>query len=147
MFPYTVKYTESESDIKNNGSLYKIHQKCQNTFDIGKFWENQESILFKIFDFKMISVLWRFLLLAFGGPKILVYIYIYLHIYYRWNVMSITNMLVDHEHACRIWPFVCLRATRAMQAIEHVYRGVPFANSGGGSLARCWSLPKKNLVG
>ena len=25
MFPYTVKYTESESDIQNNNLLYKIH--------------------------------------------------------------------------------------------------------------------------
>ena len=34
MFPYTEKYTESESDIQNNDSLYKIHPKCKNTFNI-----------------------------------------------------------------------------------------------------------------
>ena len=40
MFPYRVKYTESESDIQNNNSLYKIHQQYQNTFDIlEKQWE------------------------------------------------------------------------------------------------------------
>ena len=33
MFPYTEKYTESESDIQNNDLLYKIDQQCQNTFD------------------------------------------------------------------------------------------------------------------
>ena len=30
MFPYTVKYTESEYDIQNND---KTPQECQNTFD------------------------------------------------------------------------------------------------------------------
>ena len=41
MFPYRVKYNESEYDIQNNDLLYKIDQKCQNTFDclenVGKF--------------------------------------------------------------------------------------------------------------
>ena len=82
MFPYTEKYTESESDIQNNDLLYKINKKCQNTFNfsenVGKHRENQKSVFFKKFDFKMISVLWRFLWPAFGGHKILVYIYIYI---------------------------------------------------------------------
>ena len=34
MFPYTVKYTEPESDIQNNNLLYKLHQQCQNAFEI-----------------------------------------------------------------------------------------------------------------
>ena len=34
MFPYRVKYTESEYDIQNNDLLYKIDQTCQDTFDI-----------------------------------------------------------------------------------------------------------------
>ena len=34
MFPYRVKYHESEYDIKNNDLLYKIDQKCQNTFEL-----------------------------------------------------------------------------------------------------------------
>ena len=33
MFPYRVKYTESEYDIQNNDLLYKIDQTCQNTFE------------------------------------------------------------------------------------------------------------------
>ena len=33
MFPYTVKYTESEYDFQNNNLLYKIHQQYQNTFE------------------------------------------------------------------------------------------------------------------
>ena len=45
MFPYRDKYTESEYDIQNNNLLYKIHQKCQNTFDfseyVGNLRENQ----------------------------------------------------------------------------------------------------------
>ena len=36
MFPYTVNYTESESDIQNNNLLYKMDQACQNTFEILK---------------------------------------------------------------------------------------------------------------
>ena len=32
MFPYTEKYTESESDIQNSDLLYKIYQQCQITF-------------------------------------------------------------------------------------------------------------------
>ena len=76
MFPYRVKYTESESDIQNNDLLYKIHQNSKNTFDfLEKNRIFQKSIFFKHFDFKMISVLWRSLWPAFGGPKILVYIY------------------------------------------------------------------------
>ena len=34
MFPYTEKYTESKSDIKNNNLFYKIGPKCQNDFDL-----------------------------------------------------------------------------------------------------------------
>ena len=33
MFPYTVKYTESEYDIPNNNLLYKIHQQHQHIFE------------------------------------------------------------------------------------------------------------------
>ena len=37
--------------------------------------------IFQKTDFKMISVLWRFVWPAFCGPKILVYIYIYIYIF------------------------------------------------------------------
>ena len=50
MFPYRVKYTESEYDIQNNDLLYKIDQQCQNTFE---HWENSKksnnSILYCVF--------------------------------------------------------------------------------------------------
>ena len=36
MSPYRVKYKESEYDIQHINLLYKIHQQCQNTFDILK---------------------------------------------------------------------------------------------------------------
>ena len=36
MFPYTVKYTDSEYDIQNNDLLCKIDQQCQNTFELLK---------------------------------------------------------------------------------------------------------------
>ena len=46
MFPYTEKYTESESDIQNNDLLYKTHQKHQNTFQI---LENSKNKIFQNF--------------------------------------------------------------------------------------------------
>ena len=36
MFPYRVKYTESEYDIQNNDLLYKIEQQFQNTYEVLK---------------------------------------------------------------------------------------------------------------
>ena len=49
MFPYTVKYTESESDIQNINVLYKIHQQYQNTFDTfvqkGKILQKNKLVL------------------------------------------------------------------------------------------------------
>ena len=44
MFPYTVEYTESESDIQNNDLLYKIYQKCQNTFEMLEIVGNSKNI-------------------------------------------------------------------------------------------------------
>ena len=46
MFPYRVKYTESESDIQNNDLLYKIDQQCQNTFEILKNGKKNEKTQF-----------------------------------------------------------------------------------------------------
>ena len=42
MFPYTVKYNESESDIQNKKLLYTIHHKCQNTFERSEHFEKQQ---------------------------------------------------------------------------------------------------------
>ena len=85
MFPYTEKYTESESDIQNNDLLYKIDQNCQNTFDflenVGKLLINSKNqcfccILYKLhnsyfvfFVFFVFVVIWGFL-------------YFYIYIYY-----------------------------------------------------------------
>ena len=46
MFPYTVKYTESESDLKNNNLLYQTHQTHQNTFDCLETLGNIELCVF-----------------------------------------------------------------------------------------------------
>ena len=49
MFPYRVKYPESEYDIQNNDLLYRIHQQCQTTFgfleNVGKFRKTQKQLL------------------------------------------------------------------------------------------------------
>ena len=39
MFPYRVKYNESESDIQNNDLLYKIDHQYQNTFEMLDIFE------------------------------------------------------------------------------------------------------------
>ena len=44
MFPYTEKYTESGSDIQNNDSLYKTHQKYQNTLIFCKIMKKNENM-------------------------------------------------------------------------------------------------------
>ena len=44
MFPYTIKYTDSESDIQNINLLYKIDQTCRNTFELLDFLETSEKI-------------------------------------------------------------------------------------------------------
>ena len=121
MFPYTVKYTESESDIQNINLLYKRRQTGQNTFlNNTQFRENQKYIFFKKFDFKMISVLWRFSWPAFGGPKILIYIYIYIYIhiythlyiyvYFSKKAINIRNNNKLVLHRLRIQAFVFLVA-------------------------------------
>ena len=56
MFPYRIKYTESEYDIQNNDLLYKIHQQCQNTFDIlDNFEQIQTNPFFVIYIISIIS--------------------------------------------------------------------------------------------
>ena len=42
MFLYTVKYNESECQIKNNEALYKIYQQHQNTFENIVYFEINE---------------------------------------------------------------------------------------------------------
>ena len=44
MFPYTVKYTESDSDIQNNNRLYKIHPTSKILSTRWKRLENVEHI-------------------------------------------------------------------------------------------------------
>ena len=44
MFPYRVKYTESESHIKNTNLLYKVDQKWQHTFEMLEHFENSKKL-------------------------------------------------------------------------------------------------------
>ena len=43
MFPYRIKYTESEYDIQKNDLLYKIDHKGQNTFESLEQFENSKT--------------------------------------------------------------------------------------------------------
>ena len=53
MFPYRVRYTESEDDIQNNNLLYKIDQQCQIAFEFlltfGKFRKKQKQVSILLF--------------------------------------------------------------------------------------------------
>ena len=49
MFPYTVRYNESESDIQNNNLLYKIEQQCQSIFEIWENWTIEKSKMSKFY--------------------------------------------------------------------------------------------------
>ena len=51
MFPYTEKYTESESDIQNKDSLYKTDQTCQNTFENLETFEKSPKTLFNFINY------------------------------------------------------------------------------------------------
>ena len=87
MFPYRVKYTESESDIQNNDLLYKINPKYQNTFDllenVGKFEKEQKKhvlfcSMYKLHNSYFVSVLIFCIFCNFG---IVVFLYLYvLHV-------------------------------------------------------------------
>ena len=47
MFPYTVKYTDSESEIQNNNLLYTNTPKLQNTFEmLESFVKYSKNIIF-----------------------------------------------------------------------------------------------------
>ena len=58
MFPYTVKYTESEYDIQNNNLLYKIDQKHQNTFELLKDFGNSQNEFWSIYTSSIIHILY-----------------------------------------------------------------------------------------
>ena len=58
MLPYRVKYTEYESDIKNNNFLYKLKQIYQNTFDCwGKFSNKEKQITLFYFIISINSII------------------------------------------------------------------------------------------
>ena len=69
MFPYTEKYTESESDIQNNDLLYKIDQKLQNAFETLEKMENVDKIKNTYFSKNSISK-WSAFYGEFYGPPL-----------------------------------------------------------------------------
>ena len=90
MFPYTVKYTESEYDIQNSDLLCKIDQQCQNTFEIVK----SKSIVYPPKQTRTdvsghtnksvrqcISFIKHMLFFEFHCIFLYIYIYIYLYIF------------------------------------------------------------------
>ena len=58
MFPYTEKYTKSESDIQTNDLLYKIHPTHQNTcYLFVKFVKNNKLKTVSYFIFCINSII------------------------------------------------------------------------------------------
>ena len=49
MFPDRVQYDESEYDIQNNDLLYKVDQKCQNTFEMLEILKNVNKTEHRLF--------------------------------------------------------------------------------------------------
>ena len=75
MFPYRVKYADSETDIQINDLLYNLHPTCQNTFDFLENLKKQKTlfcILYKLHN--LYSVIFvNFVMLGF-----LYFIFIYI---------------------------------------------------------------------
>ena len=91
MFPYKVKYTEFEYDIQNNGLLYKIDHKCQNTFDFlvflwdfSKIFKNIKLLFYYSYNFHN-SYFVIFVNYCFFG---FLYFYIYIYVERRTSLYS-----------------------------------------------------------
>ena len=84
MFPYTVKYTESEYAIQNNNLLYKTHQQIQNTFDFGgnleksKMFKRIKFLFYNMYSYFVVFVNYIYLI---NFIQFLVYTYVYIYIY------------------------------------------------------------------
>ena len=60
MFPYRVKYNESESDIQNNDLLYKVYHKFQNTFEYWKTKFEKEKLFYFVICISYIIHIWNY---------------------------------------------------------------------------------------
>ena len=102
MFPYKVKYTESEYDLQNKNLLYKEDQQCQTTLDILEFVENK--CLFLILHKLHSSYLITFVILGFFYFYIFIYI-LYIHVpwYYRGVVVSMVKTRAAPPHTPLPW--------------------------------------------
>ena len=82
MFPYTVRYTESEYDIQINDLLYKIHRKHQNTFVFldygGKF---RKVLKNQLFLFCYLYKLHSSYFVIFGMFVVLGFLYFFVFLY------------------------------------------------------------------
>ena len=117
MFPYTVKYNESESIIQNNNLLYKIDQKCQNIFDLGEkleMFENNQKIRFWFCDLYNFhnSYFVFFVIFGFGGLGIL-YIILLLARLTRSNTLVGYMLFEQSDHVVRA-PRTCCSNTKMM---------------------------------
>ena len=93
MFPYTVKYTESKSDIQNNNVLYKIDQQCQNTFEL---WEKMKKI--KSFNF-VFSITYKlhnsYLYILYFQYILYIFVHTYIYISYSLFIHTAANIFTN----------------------------------------------------
>ena len=82
MFLYTVKDTESESDIQNINLLYKTHQQHQNTFlENTKSSRKPKIHILQTLRFQNDQRFMAMFMARLWRAQILIYIYIYIYIY------------------------------------------------------------------
>ena len=94
MIIYTEKYTESEYQIQNNNSLYKIHQTYQNTRPSTHFFRNvskhfnfppnpkvQKTSFFILLYIYISSIIHILYILYIQYILYILYLYIYIYIY------------------------------------------------------------------
>ena len=97
MFPYRVKYIESESDIKDYSFFYNKHQQCQNTFET---LETNENIEFFKFLFCNMYNLYNSYVVFFVNFVLLgfmdLYIYIYILLFFFYTCRPLTRVGLLH---------------------------------------------------
>ena len=124
MFTYTENYIESHTNIRNNSLKYKTYSKHQITFSKIHFFKN------KYFS-KTISS-WP----AFGGPKFLVYIYIYYCVLHRYR--HIRYLLYTYVRLYSYWLIILNLPVHSFVYVFRLARSCPIPRHESWRCAPSW---------